>query len=209
MKILLSALLFSYLLAGCDNQGSSTTPTRSGDTDSKLDNQNLFVVGFSIEGEGSGYFSGNKTLTKSDSAQFKESDSTHIELVVSEHHYIESATGCDGSLTKDGYTISNVIKDCHVDINIKPSVFTITSDKTGQGTISPTSFDLAYGDSKTFTASPNEHHSLASFSGCDGTRNGDKLVVSAITNTCEIKAEFKPTLYKITSSTTGEGAISQ
>ncbi|RXJ73067.1 hypothetical protein CS022_12365 [Veronia nyctiphanis] len=124
-------------------------------------------------------------------------DLTHSDLKTftaspDEHHSLVNFSGCGGTRDGDSLVISALTDNCEIKAEFQPKLYKITSNLSGQGSISPAAFDLAYGDSKTFTATPDKHHSLLSISGCGGTRDGDSLVISELTNNCEIIAEFQP-----------------
>lgn len=123
---------------------------------------------------------------------------------------LDSATGCDGSLDGDLYTISAVTENCTVTATLSaaPVAFTVTGAATGPGTISPTSVQVAQGESTDLALTPNADASLTSVSGCGGAQDaGDSLlfVTGPITADCTVSAVFDP-IYTVTVNVGANGS---
>src|SRR5262249_54449472 len=85
------------------------------------------------------------------------------------------------------------------------AIDTVTASVTvtsGNGTITPPSRTVNYGDTTTFAVNPAAGHQ-ATVSGCAGSLNGTTYTTGALTADCAITAIFTPITYQVTATAVG------
>jgi hypothetical protein len=117
--------------------------------------------------------------------------------------------GCEGSLSNSAYNFSAVTADCQLTANFTPISYTVSGVATGPGTISPASQPAQFGDTVTFTLSPNIGAGLFEVTapGCQGSENGGtSYTTGLITSDCTVTGEFR-NLFTITATAGTGGSI--
>ncbi|MDU0352683.1 hypothetical protein RS130_01025 [Paraglaciecola aquimarina] len=80
-----------------------------------------------------------------------------------------------------------------VDTSPKKTHFSITTEVTAGGTISPTTVSVEDGNTTSFNLSANSDYQLDSVTGCGGTLTGSTYVTASISTHCEVSVRFIPT----------------
>lgn len=92
-------------------------------------------------------------------------------------------------------------KNCNVTFAIDTVTATVTVT-SGNGTITPPSRTVNYGETTTFAVNPAAGHQ-ASVTGCGGSLAGNTYTTGAITANCAITATFTPIAYQVTATAVG------
>ncbi|MDD2856745.1 MAG: DUF1566 domain-containing protein, partial [Desulfuromonadaceae bacterium] len=153
-----------------------------------------------------------QTLNHGSTTQFTASASTG-------YHLVDFTTGttCSGSMSGQTFTTSAITADCAVQANFSRNSYTVTSAKTGNGTIvTEGAQQVLHGDTVSFLVTPANGSHLVSLAGCglNQTYSGNSqtsevnAATSAITAACSVNAIFALNNYTITASKTGSGTIS-
>lgn len=88
----------------------------------------------------------------------------------------------------------------------QPTTYTVSTNVTGGGSLSPSSQQVNSGDTTTLTVSANENHELASISGCGGSMTDDTTYTTgSITSNCTVSATFDSLTFTVGTSI-NEGA---
>lgn len=117
---------------------------------------------------------------------------------------IASVSGCGGSLNAYTYTTGAVTEACTIAASFAPTVYTLTANSDGGGSISPGSLAVVHGQNGQFTVTPDEGYAISSVTGCDGSLSGNSYITGAITSECSVFAHFNQLYYNI-SANAGEG----
>lgn len=134
-------------------------------------------------------------------------DTTAFDITANTGFAIAGVTGCGGSLAGNRYTTAAITAACEVIASFSVLQFDVTASSQGNGAISPAQQVANYNDSLTFTLAPAAGYSVATVSGCGGTRQGLSYVTAPITAACNITASFQPSEYTISAVATGGGTI--
>lgn len=112
------------------------------------------------------------------------------------HYHLDGiGSTCGGNLGGNSYTTGAVTADCVVTVNFALDSYTITGAVSGgHGSISPTSLIGNYGDTPSFTLTPDAFYHVASVSGCGGALNGNSYTVAPISGPCTVNATFAQTI---------------
>ena len=121
---------------------------------------------------------------------------------------IQEATGCDGTLIEDVYTIDAVLGSCTVSAKYSLNHYPVTATAEGGGSISPASLTADHGSTPVFTVTPDAGYYISVVEGCDGTLRDDTYTTAPISGACDITAKFTRILHSVTASAGEGGAIS-
>jgi hypothetical protein len=118
---------------------------------------------------------------------------------------------CTGTLntqtqtfTTDAVTLNCTVEGSFVDAT--DTTYATSTSVTGKGRIEPATHpEVAAGGVVSFSLHPAPYNSIASVSGCDGTRSGKYYLTGAVNAPCKVEASFDRTLYKLTVTKTGKG----
>jgi len=133
----------------------------------------------------------------------------------------------DSDLMSDGWEVSNTLNplvyDSHLDpdsdgrnnlveyqqgTNPRVREYVITVTVGSNGSVTPSSTWVIYGESKTFTLTPQIGYHIASVTGCGGTLLGNTYTTGAIIGNCTVSATFAINTYTVTPSAGANGSIS-
>jgi hypothetical protein len=104
---------------------------------------------------------------------------------------IDGASGCGGALSGNRYTTAPATADCTVTANFARLQYTVSTSAGSGGSISPTSRTLYYGQSGSFTLTPDSGHEIAGASGCNGSLSGSTYTTGAVVGNCTVSASFQ------------------
>jgi len=127
-------------------------------------------------------------------------------ITVSDDRLTLILTLTDGGAGDSDGVINGVIKDPGGPAVVK--MHTVTINQSAGGAITPESLAVAHGDTALFTISTDAGYTLESMTGCNGTLNGTSYQTAAITQNCEISAEFSLTSFLVTAQAGEGGQIS-
>ena len=104
---------------------------------------------------------------------------------------IDSASGCGGSLSGNTYTTGSITAACTVTASFVINAYTVSATAGSNGAISPSNATVDYGNTTSFTVTPDSGYSIDSVTGCSGTLSGSSYSTAAITAACTVNASFK------------------
>ncbi|MBF0559877.1 MAG: choice-of-anchor D domain-containing protein, partial [Nitrospirae bacterium] len=106
------------------------------------------------------------------------------------------------------YIFSNVTANHTIAAAFTNNAYTVTPSADTNGTISPaTPQSVNYGNTASFTVTPNSGYVISSVSGCGGTLVNNTYTTGAITSDCTVSATFSVNTYTITVSQGLNGTI--
>ena len=70
------------------------------------------------------------------------------------------------------------------------NAYTVSTSAGANGSISPTSANVGYGATTSFTITPNSNYAINTVTGCGGTLSGSTYTTGAITSSCTVTATF-------------------
>ncbi|WP_064608448.1 ImpA family metalloprotease [Photobacterium sp. J15] len=68
--------------------------------------------------------------------------------------------------------------------------YSVKSQVSGGGAVSPSNYSAQKGQSYTFTISPQAGYQIQSVTGCDGQLSGNKYTIAPVSESCNIRASF-------------------
>lgn len=127
-----------------------------------------------------------------------------------------SASGCGGSLTGSTFTTGSITGDCTVVpvFELQQRDVVLTASPANGGTVDPSgTISVDFGSSLEVTITPATGFDLNSVdngqvAGCEGTLTNNSFAFDAVTEDCELTANFTPSTYTVTGEATGPGTIS-
>lgn len=87
--------------------------------------------------------------------------------------------------------------------SVQPIVYTLNTQTSGSGSISPTTAQVTAGNAQSFSLSPEAGFEVATLSGCSGNINGLVYTTSAINAACTLAVSFVPIDYSLGGNVTG------
>jgi hypothetical protein len=147
--------------------------------------QNSLIV-TATAGEGGSITPGSRAVNYGDIASFTVSPNTG--------YSIATVTGCGGSLVGNIYTTAAITAACTVQANFTQSSFIVTASAGEGGSISPGNRTVSYGESASFTVTPNTGYSISAVTGCGGVLQNNIYTTAGVTADCEVSAVFRKTL---------------
>ncbi|WP_288985915.1 DUF1566 domain-containing protein [uncultured Pseudoalteromonas sp.] len=127
-------------------------------------------------------------------------------VTVSEDRLTLTLALTDGGAGDSDGLVNGIIKDPGGPAVVK--MHTVTINQSAGGAITPESLAVAHGDTALFTISTDAGYTLESVTGCNGTLNGTSYQTAAITQNCEISAEFSLRSFLVTAQAGEGGQIS-
>ena len=122
---------------------------------------------------------------------------------------IGSVTGCGGTLSGNTFTTGPITGNCTVSATFAASTYAVTPSAGTGGSISPsTPQTVNYGETISFTVTPNIGNSISSVTGCGGTLSGNTFTTGPITGDCTVSAAFAAITCIVTPSAGTGGSIS-
>lgn len=166
-----------------------------------------FTVTPSVQGSGS--------ISPGTPIQMKYNETAVFTAVPESGNYIESVTGCGGTLSGQTYTTGAIREDCAVVATFAADSgvsHTITAIAGPNGTISPSgTVTIGHGGVQQFTVSPLPGYSIDSVTGCAGELSENTYTTGAITADCTVSAGFAadaPATHTITVDVGAGGSMS-
>ena len=134
---------------------------------------------------------------------------TPFDLIPEAGFQVASVGGtCGGSLSGLVFHTDPVIADCSVEAKFKPVAAVVTATADTGGTISPTSREVEYGDTTTFTLAPDAGYRIQKVIGsCGGSIYGETFYTQSIIENCTVEAVFEEIpIYTVTVTTSDGGS---
>ncbi len=106
--------------------------------------------------------------------------------------YTASASGCNGSLSGTTYTTGAITSGCNVSASFSLNSYTVGTSVSGGvgGTITPSSRNVNYNSTGSFTISPNSGYEINTVTGCGGSLAGSIYTTGPVTSACTVTASF-------------------
>ena len=168
----------------------------------KIDTRNVYTVSTSAPaGEGS-FTPTSRTVT--------EGDTTTLFVTAEPGYSIATVSGCDGTWTGTSpYTTGNITGDCTVTANFTLNSYTVsTSAPASEGSFSPPSQTVNYGETTSFTVTAEPGYAIDNVSGCSGSWTGSNpYTTGSITGDCTVIANFVQVFTVDTSAAAGQGTF--
>ncbi|KZN66060.1 hypothetical protein N473_10855 [Pseudoalteromonas luteoviolacea CPMOR-1] len=121
---------------------------------------------------------------------------------------LSNIAGCDGNQQNDVFVIPAMTSNCEVAASFELIQFQINARASVGGLVSPTTQSVQYGDSATYTLTPDTGYSIGNINGCSGTLSGNTFVTDVITETCNLNVTFDLNHYTVRGSAGPGGSIS-
>lgn len=144
----------------------------------------------------------------STSASVTEGASTSFTLTPDTGYRIASVTGCNGSLEGNRFATAILTADCVVEATFELQQFTVNTEVTGPGGLSPSTATVGYGQDAIFYQSrilPG--HTIELLSGCNALWSDGGIKATAVTENCTVRVRYIPNEYEITAISEGDGSI--
>ncbi len=124
--------------------------------------------------------------------------------------YIGGASGCGGTLSGSTYTTGTITSNCEITAYFYRNAWVIPvyMNGYGSGSVSPTSATVYYGDTTSFSISPNSGSYVSSVTGCNGSLSGSTYTTGAIVDGCAVYVTFSLNTATVSTSVTGNGTVS-
>jgi len=142
----------------------------------------LYTVNTVAEGQG--------TLTP-ELKLIQEGSDLQLTVTPDPGYRLTSIDGCDGSLLGDIYRINNLSGDCTVTAVFEAIFYTVTSNVSGGGTVTPALITIAAGADVSLIINADDGYQLAAVTGCDGELSGTSYTISALMADCSVSVEFR------------------
>jgi uncharacterized repeat protein (TIGR01451 family) len=144
------------------------------------------------------------------SATVKHGESATFELTADAGYRLDSVTGCDGVQLGGTFVTGAVTANCTVSASFVAIPYTVsTLVAAGKGSFSPASATVTYGQTASFTITPDAGYRLDAVSGCGVTLADGKYTTAAVTADCTVSASFSQLEYAVsTLVTAGQGSFS-
>lgn len=138
-----------------------------------------------------------------------------LEIEPNTGYAVDTVTGCGGVSHLSGTTweTAPVTESCTVDISFDVARLTVTASVVGNGTVSPSSTNVEYGQPASFIVTPAANHHVANVtSTCPSFPgfwiNGNEYLLTNITTTCAVEFEFELITHSVmVSETIQDGTI--
>lgn len=117
-------------------------------------------------------------------------DPASFTLTPSTGYEIAGASGCNGVLAGNTFSVASVESACNVSASFEPIMIAITTSAGSGGSISPANPQVTYGGSTSVTVTADAGYEISSVSGCGGTLSGNTFTTGTITSACTITASF-------------------
>lgn len=136
-----------------------------------------------------------------------DGDTTTFSVTASGGYFIDTVTGCGGSLSGGTYTTGAITGACTVNATFSstpPVTHTVSTSASAGGTIAPGSRTVNDGNTTSFTITENTGYTIGTVSGCGGSLSGNTYTTGTITGACTVSASFNLNSYTVT-ATAGTG----
>ncbi|AUJ71234.1 Lcl domain-containing protein [Pseudoalteromonas sp. NC201] len=153
--------------------------------------QQTFTVDASA-GEGGGISPSTQIINYGDTTRFTVTPAVGFSIA--------EVSGCNGTLVGNVYTTGRITSICQISANFTQGLLTVTATASAGGSISPSTQSVSYGDTASFTVTPDDGFAIASVSGCGGVLTGNTYTTGIITSACQISVNFSLGSFDVTSS---------
>ncbi|MCH8500864.1 MAG: DUF1566 domain-containing protein [Aliidiomarina sp.] len=128
-------------------------------------------------------------------------------ISIDDGYEIESISGCNGAIEGEQYITGTINANCTVDAVFTKLTYTVSTETTAGGQISPESATVAFEDTATFSLTADEGYQLASATGCEGHLEGSDYVTGPITADCQVSAAFERLQFSVTAEASEGGSV--
>lgn len=125
-------------------------------------------------------------------------NTTTFTLKPDDNFEIAEVKGCGGSLDGGTYTTGNVTSNCTVNASFDKKAFTVSTDFSHGGNLSPSQVTAEIGERVVLQVSTDEYYHLDSIKGCQGQLINGQYVVEALESNCEVTATFAEDYVQLT-----------
>lgn len=140
-----------------------------------------------------------------------DGDTTTFTVTPNSGYYIDTVSGCGGSLSGSTYTTGAIAANCAVTATFAatpPTMHTVNATAGSGGSISPASNSVPDGNATSFTVTPDSGFIIASVSGCGGSLSGGTYTTAPISAACTVTATFAlPASHTVTATAGTGGSI--
>jgi hypothetical protein len=190
-------------VSGCDGNLSGTTYTTG-----EVTGDCSVVASFSIQAFTVSTSTGTGGSIEPSNPNVNYGATASLTITPENGYDIDSVSGCAGSLSGNTYTTGSVTGDCTVTASFALQTFTVSTNAENGGTISPSGDQvLDYGESTSFTITPDTNYEIDSVSGCSGSVSGNTYTIGAVSTNCTVTASFKLQSYTVSTSVGTGGTI--
>ncbi|WP_150912770.1 InlB B-repeat-containing protein [Marinobacter halotolerans] len=139
-------------------------------------------------------------------------DSVTVTATANSGYNLLGVSGCGtGSLTGNEYTSGAVTADCTITASFAAvPTYTVTAQRSGPGTVSPTSRVVNENATATFDLTPDSGAALGAVSGCGGALDAGSppsYTTAPVTQACTVTAVFE-SIYSVTVNPGANGSAS-
>jgi surface protein len=107
---------------------------------------------------------------------------------------ITNVTGCDGSLSGNTYSTGPINANCLVTATFSLNEYTVIATASEGGSISPAFVTVEHGSTTSFSLVPETGSEIESVTGCGGSLSDNTYTTAAVTEACEVSAQFESAL---------------
>ena len=145
---------------------------------------------------------GHGTIDPGTNTLVKKNKTKRFKIKPDIGYHIGSVTGCNGTLVGSSYTTGPITQTCTVTATFAINSYIVTPAPKQNGGISPnTGQSVDYGNTASFTVTPETGYHIKSVSGCGGTWDGiitgGTYTTGPITKNCTVKAAFEINTYTV------------
>lgn len=128
-------------------------------------------------------------------------------LTAATGYSLATVNGCGGTLTGQTYQTAAVTSACTVTATFSPLLYNVTATAGTGGVISPTSLQVAHGQTASFTLTPDADYAIAQVSGCGGSLTGNNYQIGPVNAACTVAATFDKNIITLTTNAGPGGSI--
>ena len=177
-------------LSGCGDSGSKdgTPADPGGDSESQESEQSpeqprTYDITLVTTDGGSLSLTGTQTV--------EEGTGFSVTIMPRTGYRIESASGCEGMLTDNIFSVDAVTADCAINVSFAHLEYSVTVNASDNGSVTPSATQgVLHGDSLALMITPDSGYRIESASGCGGRLTDNTFSVDAVTTDCTISITF-------------------
>lgn len=170
---LIATLFAVAALTSCSDSGSEdNTPADQGSSNDNSESEQSpeqpinYAITLSATDGGSFSLTGTQTVEKG--LGFS------VTIMPDFGYRIESAVGCDGTLTDNTFSVVAVTADCSINATFVRLEYTVTINTNGHGSVTPDDEEtVLHGESITLEVAPDSGYYASAITGCEGTRTAN------------------------------------
>lgn len=133
-------------------------------------------------GSGGSVSPASQTVQYGDQAQFT--------VLPQDGFRITDVAGCPGELRGTIFTTEWITSACDLTVEFEPDTFTITTSATAGGRVTPEQAVVQAGEEQVFMLEADDGHRIGAISGCDGVFDGERFIISPVSQACQLTVQF-------------------